>query len=116
MRTIVDLRNPGERQGDLSARSADLTTVNVPLALAGVRPDDIAGDYELSAPRLPGLFAALGIDDQTDRIQDILVRKNTTARATMLDALDGLDVEDRLRAAGLSAQEIQAVRDRLVGT
>ncbi|GAA3181163.1 tyrosine-protein phosphatase [Nonomuraea roseoviolacea] len=85
------------------------------LALAGVRPDDIATDYELSAPRLPRLFAALGVDDQTEVIRGILARKNTTARAAMLDALDGLDVEDRLRAAGLTADDVRGVRGRLAG-
>lgn len=183
IRTVVDLRNHTEHQGDLWARPSGLTTVHVPLddtddtefwtylwdneldgsplyyrlflerktqqcaaaistvaraqpggilihcglgrdrtgliamlllTLAGVRPDDIAADYELSTPRLPRLFAALGIDDQTDNIQDILTRKNTTARAAMHDALDGLDVEDHLRAAGLITQDIQAVRDRLL--
>ncbi|MCF6469400.1 tyrosine-protein phosphatase [Nonomuraea sp. MG754425] len=84
------------------------------LALAGVGPDDIAADYALSTPRLPRLFAALGIDDQTDGIQDILTRRNTTVRAALLDALDGLDVEDHLRAAGLIAPDLQAVRERLV--
>ncbi|GAA2291976.1 hypothetical protein GCM10010149_44400 [Nonomuraea roseoviolacea subsp. roseoviolacea] len=85
------------------------------LALAGVRPDDIATDYELSAPRLPRLFAALGVDDQTEVIRGILARKNTTARAAMLDALDGLDVEGRLRAAGLTAGDGRGVRGRLAG-
>src|SRR5690606_38855771 len=35
------------------------------LALAGASPDDIAADYELSTSRLPPLFTALGLDDQT---------------------------------------------------
>ncbi|MFI6504026.1 tyrosine-protein phosphatase [Nonomuraea typhae] len=184
IRTVVDLRNHDERQGDRWARPADLSTVHVPLddagdtafwtylwdneldgsplyyrpflerkaqrcadavaavararpggvlihcglgrdrtgliamlllTLAGVGPGDIAADYELSTHRLPGLFAALGIADQSARIRDILTRKNTTARAAMLDALDGLDAEDRLRAAGLTGHDVQAVRDRLLG-
>ncbi|MEV4898684.1 tyrosine-protein phosphatase, partial [Nonomuraea sp. NPDC055795] len=128
VRTVVDLRNHDERQGDLWARPSDLSTVHVPLddaddtrfwtylwdneldgsplyyrlflerkarqcaaavaragpggvlihcglgrdrtgliamlllALAGAGPDHIAADYEQSIPRLPRLFAALGID------------------------------------------------------
>ncbi|MFD9941109.1 tyrosine-protein phosphatase [Nonomuraea sp. NPDC059023] len=183
VRTVVDLRNPNERQGDQWARPTGLSTVHVPLddaddtqfwtylwdnkldgsplyyriflerkarqcaaaiaavararpggvlihcglgrdrtgliamlllALAGVSPHHIAADYELSIPRLPRLFTALGIDDQTADIQDILARKNTTARAAIHDALDGLDVADHLRTAGLSGQDIQAVRERLL--
>ncbi|MFI6393384.1 tyrosine-protein phosphatase [Nonomuraea sp. NPDC050540] len=183
VRTVVDLRNHNEREGDRWARPSGLTTVHVPLddaddtrfwtylwdneldgsplyyrlflerkarqcaaaiaavararpggvlihcglgrdrtgliailllALAGAGPDHIAADYEQSIPRLPRLFAALGTDDQTAGIQNILTRKNTTARAAIHDALDGLDVDDHLRAAGLSTQDVQAVRDRLL--
>ncbi|MFI7134957.1 tyrosine-protein phosphatase [Nonomuraea sp. NPDC050153] len=181
VQTVIDLRNPDERHGDLCPRPDILTTVHVPLddvedeglwtylrdneldgsplyyrvflerkarqcaaavaavararaggvlfhcglgrdrtgliamlllALAGVSADDIATDYELSAPRLPSLFAALGIDDQTEEIREILARKNTTARSAMIGALDGLDVEAHLRTAGLDARDVQAIRER----
>lgn len=85
------------------------------LALAGVRPHDIADDYELSTTRLPPLFAALGMPDQTGLIQDILARKNTTLRTALFAALDGFDVEGRLREAGLTDQDVQALRTRLLG-
>jgi hypothetical protein len=86
------------------------------LALAGVRPGDIASDYELSTVRLPPLFAALGMDDQTDTIRGIVARKNTTLRAALLGTLDGLDVEGCLRAAGLGDEDLSALRGRLVGS
>ncbi|MFG3440012.1 tyrosine-protein phosphatase [Nonomuraea sp. NPDC047897] len=85
------------------------------LALSGVGGDDIASDYELSADRLPALFAAWEMDDQTEAIRDILARKNTTARAALIDTLDGLDVESHLRAAGLGESDISALRGRLIG-
>ncbi|KAB8190363.1 protein-tyrosine-phosphatase [Nonomuraea phyllanthi] len=88
--------------------------VMVLLALAGVAPDDIAADYEVSVDRLPPLFAALGMEDQADEIGGILARKNTTLRAALLGALDGLDVENRLRAAGFGGDDISALRERLV--
>ncbi|GAA3245011.1 tyrosine-protein phosphatase [Nonomuraea helvata] len=50
-----------------------------------------------------------------NEIRDILACKNTTARAAMLDALKGLDVEAHLRAAGLHAQDVQAIRERFLG-
>lgn len=84
------------------------------LALAGVAPGDIASDYELSTERLPPLFEALGIDDQTDEIRKILSSKDTTARAALLGALDGLDVEAHLRVAGLEDGDLAALRSRLV--
>lgn len=84
------------------------------LALAGVRPEDIASDYELSTDRLPPLFEALGVDDQTDEIRGILDKKNTTARAALFGALEGLDVEAHLRAAGLGDGDLVALRGRLV--
>ncbi|GIH23765.1 protein-tyrosine-phosphatase [Acrocarpospora phusangensis] len=183
IRTVVDLRNAEERQGDLFPRPVSVTTVNVPLddaddtefwtylwgneldgsplyyrifveqkaghcaaaltavaraqpggilfhcglgrdrtglvammllAIAGVAPADIAADYELSTDRLPPLFAALGIDDQTEEIRQILARKNTTAHAALVAALHGLDLEARLRQAGLDEDDLAALRDRLV--
>ncbi|MFG1705467.1 tyrosine-protein phosphatase [Nonomuraea sp. M3C6] len=185
VRTIVDLRNDEERQGDLLARPVSLTTVHVPLddsgdtafwsylweneldgsplyyrvflerkasrcaavlaaiararqggvlvhcglgrdrtgliamlllALAGVRSDDIASDYELSTDRLPPLFTALGMDDQTDVIRKILARKNTTVRGALISALNGFDVEAHLRAAGLGDDDLSVLRARLVRT
>ncbi|MFG1697069.1 tyrosine-protein phosphatase [Nonomuraea sp. NPDC049309] len=86
------------------------------LALAGVAPEDIADDYELSTARLPRLFRALGIADQTEEIQRILARKGTTVRDALLDALDGLDVEKHLRAAGLTDGDVAELRARLIGT
>lgn len=69
------------------------------LALAGVAPDDIAADYELSRdPRREELVQAAG----------------TTTRAALLATLAWLDVERYLLAGGLSRADLAAVRARLL--
>lgn len=69
------------------------------LALAGVAPDDIAADYELSRdPRREELVQAAG----------------TTTRAALLETLAWLDAEQYLLAGGLSRADLAAVRARLL--
>jgi hypothetical protein len=70
------------------------------LALAGVAPDDIAADYELSP------------DPQRD---ELLARRHTTTRAVILATLDSFDADAYLRAAGLGDDDLAAIRARLVG-
>jgi len=84
------------------------------LALAGVRPAAIADDYALSAAQVGALYAALDVADSSAGIEAELRRRGTTARAALLDALDGLDPAARLRAAGLLESEITALRSRLL--
>ena len=52
--------------------------------------------------------------DSSAGIEAELRRRGTTARAALLDALDGLDPAARLRAAGLLESEITALRSRLL--
>ncbi len=85
------------------------------LALAGVGGDDIASDYELSTQRLRAFWAARGEEDQGPEIEGLLTRARTTARALLLDIAATLDVEAYLRSAGLSVDDLGAVRSRLVG-
>lgn len=70
------------------------------LALAGVEPEEILMDYELS------------IDPQRD---ELLAGVNTTTRAVILDALAGLDVERYLLSGGATPADLAAVRQRLLG-
>jgi hypothetical protein len=86
------------------------------LALVGVAPDEIASDYELSADRLPPLFAALGMDDQGPEIEALLARKGVTARAALLAALEWLDIGPYLRSGGLGEDDLAAARARLLGS
>ena len=85
------------------------------LALVGVMPEDIVLDYELSNARLPPFWAARGWEDQRPAIEEALKRKNTSARALLLDILGSLDVEDYLRSGGLGDDDLAAVRARLLG-
>jgi protein-tyrosine phosphatase len=84
------------------------------LALVGVAPEEIAADYELSNLRLPAFWAARGMDDQRAEIDGILARKETTARALILELLASLDVEAYLRSAGLGGDDLGALRARIV--
>jgi protein-tyrosine phosphatase len=84
------------------------------LSLVGVAPDDIAADFELSTARLVPLYAELGWPDQGPVIEAILASKHTTMRASMLAALAALDAGPYLVAAGVAAEDVAAVRERLL--
>lgn len=84
------------------------------LDLVGVKADDIASDYELSEEGVRDIDLALGEADQGSEIAAILQRKNTTARAEILDLLSSVDVEDQLRQGGLEDQDLAALRHRFV--
>ena len=84
------------------------------LALAGVIPDEIASDYELSNERLRPRWDKLGEEDQGAWAEERLRRANTTARALIHDTLASLDVDTYLRAGGISHEDITAVRARLL--
>jgi protein-tyrosine phosphatase len=84
------------------------------LALAGVAPEEIASDYELSYERMPRMYAARGEDDQGPTIQGFLAGDNTSARAAIVDTLDWLDADAYLRSAGLGNDDLAAPRERLV--
>jgi protein-tyrosine phosphatase len=84
------------------------------LAVAGVAPDDIVSDYELSTSNLGALYAELGEEDQGPLIEAILKSKKTSARAELLAILEAIDVVAYLRSAGLRDDDLQAVRTRLL--
>ena len=70
------------------------------LTLAGVMPDEIIADYELSP------------DPQRD---ELLARENTSVREVLLGVLDGLDIDGYLRMGGVSEADLAAIRKRLLG-
>jgi protein-tyrosine phosphatase len=84
------------------------------LALAGVVPEDIVDDYEVSNLRLQRFWAGRGKDDQSAVIAEILRRKNTSAPELLFDLLASLDIEAYLRSAGLGDDDLAAVRARLL--
>jgi protein tyrosine/serine phosphatase len=70
------------------------------LALAGVTPDDLIADYELS----------------TDPERDALLEhQHSSVRAALLGALEGLDLERYLLIGGASQEDLAALRKRLLG-
>jgi protein-tyrosine phosphatase len=69
------------------------------LALAGVTPDDIAADYELTA----------------ELFDEFLATRGTSARELVLTTLGALDVEAYVRAAGVTDADLAALRGRLLG-
>ncbi len=70
------------------------------LSLAGVEPEEIVADYELS------------LDPERD---ELLAREHTSVPEVLLDALSGLDADSYLRSGGVSQAELIAVRRRLLG-
>jgi protein-tyrosine phosphatase len=70
------------------------------LSLAGIDPEEILADYELSA------------DPEREAI---LAREHSSVREALLGPLDGLDVEAYLLAGGVSRDDLSALRGRLLG-
>ncbi|MCW3016555.1 MAG: protein tyrosine/serine phosphatase, partial [Solirubrobacterales bacterium] len=85
------------------------------LSLAGVAPDDIADDYELSAGRLPPLFIRRGEDDHRPAIDALLAREGTTLRQIIADTLQNRDVATLLRSGGLTDGDVGTLHTRLLG-
>lgn len=85
------------------------------LWLAGVAPEDIAADYELSGERLPPLFARRGEPDQGPLVDAHLAGQGTSAGAVILATLTALDRARWLRDGGLAEADVAALRARLLG-
>ncbi len=83
------------------------------LSLAGVGPDAVADDYELTFGQVTRLYAALGLDQPEPDIRALLRARGTTVRHTITGLLAGLDVAAYLAEAGVSAADITALRTRL---
>ncbi|WP_165961008.1 tyrosine-protein phosphatase [Actinocrispum wychmicini] len=84
------------------------------LALVDVEPEEIAADHGLSADRLRPAWAELNLDDQTATIERLIAAENTTARESILSAVAGLDPVKYLRNAGLTSEDIDSLRARLI--
>jgi hypothetical protein len=84
------------------------------LAFAGVAAADIIADHELSHDRLRPLFSRLGWPDQEPMIDKALAEHGTTRRETLSAALDSFDAADHLRSGGCTADDLAALRARLV--
>jgi protein-tyrosine phosphatase len=84
------------------------------LTLAGVPRDVIVADYALSAARLQPRYDAWIAAAETEDKRERLRRENASDAAFLESVLDAIDVEDYLRSAGTTDDDIHAVRARLV--
>jgi protein-tyrosine phosphatase len=100
----------------VAGRDRSGQTAMVVLALAGVEPAQIADDYALTRERLGPAFAANGMDDEGPVIDAFLAERGTSATEIIVATLSGLDVETQLRAGGLTDEDLEALRERLLGT
>ena len=85
------------------------------LTLAGVAPEVVAADYELSAGRLTARYAARGEEDEQPMLEAFLAARGMTAGGVIVALLADLDVEPRVREAGLADHDVAALRQRLLG-
>ena len=83
------------------------------LALAGVGPDAIAADYDLSTEAVRPLYAVMGTEDQGPAIAAILAERGTTTAAAVRATLDGFDVRQYLLEAGVDGRDLDDIRHRL---
>ncbi len=70
------------------------------LALAGVTPNDMIADYELSP------------DPERD---ELLERNHSSVRDAILHSLTGLNIDNYLLTGGASQDDLAAIRERLLG-
>jgi hypothetical protein len=84
------------------------------LSLAGVTPEAIAADYELTLGQLTPLYADLGLEPDEWDVGEHLRSRGTTVRETIIGLVRGLDVADYLAVAGVSGADIGALRRRLL--
>jgi hypothetical protein len=83
------------------------------LALAGVTPEAIAADYELTVGQLSPLYAALGLERDEEDIREYLKSRGTSISETIISLARDLDVAEYLAAAGVPGADIDALRKRL---
>lgn len=85
------------------------------LALAGVRPEAIVADYEVSFDRLPARYLAHGEPDQGPMLREYLEGEGTSAGEVIAGILGSTDFEAALGPGGLTAADVAALRGRLLG-
>jgi protein-tyrosine phosphatase len=84
------------------------------LALAGVNGEQIAADYALSSERLRTRYAALGEPDQGRELEEFLAERGTSGPELIVATLASLDLAATLQRGGLGADELAAVRERVL--
>jgi protein-tyrosine phosphatase len=87
------------------------------LKLAGVAHEDIAADFAMSTERLRPHWERLGRANDEEAIANLLARRNTTSADAMLSSVTtSVDIYAILREGGLTDDDLEALRKRLLGT
>ncbi len=84
------------------------------LCLAGVTPEAIAADYEVTLGQLAPLYAALGLELDERDVREYLQSRGTTVSETITSLVRDLDAAEYLAAAGVPGPDIDALRRRLL--
>jgi protein-tyrosine phosphatase len=84
------------------------------LALVDVEPDAIAADYTATTEPLRALAAAMGRPDEGPSIERTLTDLGTTARDAVLATLQDFNAETYLLSAGVTLDDLTAIRSRLL--
>lgn len=84
------------------------------LCLAGVTPEAIVADYELTFGQLAPLYVALGLEQDKRDVREYLRSRGTTVSETITSLVRDLDVPKYLAGAGVSGADIDALRRRLL--
>jgi protein-tyrosine phosphatase len=84
------------------------------LSLAGVTPEAIVADYELTFGQLAPLFAALSLEQDEPDTREYLTSRGTTVSETIAALIRDLDVAGYLAATGVSGADIDTLRRRLL--
>ena len=79
------------------------------LGLVGVEPADIATDWEMSVARLRPRDSTY-----ETKLSAVLRRERTSVAETVVETLDAVDIGQRLLSAGLTSQELDLARRRLL--
>jgi protein-tyrosine phosphatase len=78
------------------------------LSLAGVTPEAIVADYELTFGQLALLYAALGLEHGEWDVGEYLKSRGTTVSETITGLVRDVDVAEYLAAAGVSGADMDA--------
>lgn len=113
LRAIVGARPGGVLVHCGGGRDRTGLVVLVALRCALVRPEEIGADYALTRHRIGPLYAKHGMTDESDAIARILAEHGTTAEETVTVTAESLDLDHFLPAAGISDQQLDALRIRL---
>ena len=84
------------------------------LGLVGVEVEHIAADYAMSAERLTARYVARGEPDQGPLLETFLAERGASGAELIVTTLRDLNIETTLLEAGLSSQDMSALRRRLL--